>query len=292
MKTILVPTDFSDSATNALDFARQLALAHDMEVNLLHVVEQASAPYMTAVSGGMHDQLGNVFVLKVIERAKAQLELIVNELSNVKVKASYQIKIGNPYRKISNYIKSETCDLIVMGTRGVSGIDEVLVGSNTEKVVRHAQVPVITIKQPILLEDIKELVFAMSYSEDQEYLAWELKDLQRMFNARLHLVTINTPGSFVSDRHGMKYLLEFAQQQNLQNYTVNIYSDLVEEDGIRHFAEDHQADLIAMATHGRTGINHLLSGSLSEQVVNHVDLPVVTFPIKLKPSKPLKDVVL
>lgn len=292
MKTILVPTDFSEYANNALDLARQLASKHKMEIKLLHVVEQAGAPYMTAVSGGMHDQLGNVYVLRRIERAKAQLQVAVAELAREKLASSYEIKIGNPYRKISNKIKDEICDLIIMGTQGVTGIDEMLVGSNTEKVVRLAKCPVITVKSPVKLEEIKDLVFAVSFIDQSEPLAVELKNLQRLFNVKAHLVTINTPGNFISDRDAIKHLLNFARENHLQNYTVNTYSDVTEEEGIRHFAEDRQAHLIVMATHGRTGISHLLSGSLSEQLVNHAALPVITFPLGYKHQNPVKDIVL
>ncbi len=292
MKTILVPTDFSEHANYALDLARQLAVKHGMKIKLMHVVEQPSAPYITAVSGGMHDQLGNVYVMRFIEKVKAQLEVITSELAKEDIESEYQIKIGNPYRNISTEIKKEPCELIVMGTHGTTGIDEMLVGSNTEKVVRNAHCPVITLKGPVTLEGINDLVFAASYFDRGEYMALELKNLQQLFDAKIHLLTINTPSNFLSERDGMSNLLQFAKEHHLQDYTVNIYNDLMEEEGIRHFAEDRQADMIVMATHGRTGIGHLLSGSLSEQVVNHAVLPVITFPLKAKKSNPVKDVVL
>ena len=69
---------------------------------------------------------------------------------------------------------------------------------------------------------------------------------------------------------------------SLQNYTINIYNDKVEEDGIIYFAQDIEADLIALATHGRTGLLHLLSGSIAEDVVNHAKRPVWTFRLKHK----------
>ena len=63
----------------------------------------------------------------------------------------------------------------------------------------------------------------------------------------------------------------------MKNYTINIYSDKVEEDGIIFYAQDINADLIALATHGRSGLLHLLSGSIAEDVVNHAKRPVWTF---------------
>ncbi len=282
MKSILVPTDFSEQANFALDLAKQLAKKHGASIQLLHIVEQPGSHYLTPVTGGGQDQMDNVYVLRLIEKVKAQLRNITNELSQQNIQATYQIKIGNPFKHISSQIKDEDFDLIVMGTQGISGIDEVMVGSNTEKVIRHASCPVVTLKAKVELENIKELVFALSYFDQSDHLANRLKEIQKMFSAKVHLVTINTPGNFLIERNVAKSLNEFIKTHQIEDYTINIYSDITEEEGILHFAEDRNAQAIAMATHGRTGISHLLAGSLSEDLVNHSILPVVTFPIKEK----------
>ncbi len=72
----------------------------------------------------------------------------------------------------------------------------------------------------------------------------------------------------------------FILENNITNYTIDIYNDKVEEDGIIFFAQDIGADLIAMATHGRSGLLHLLSGSIAEDIVNHAKRPVWTFRLK------------
>ena len=282
MKSILVPTDFSEHADYALDLARQLALKHEMSIQLFHIVEQPGSQFITPVTGGAHDQIENVFVLRMIEKVKDQLQKTANELAQQGVPTTFKVKIGNPFKHISSQIKSEDYHLIVMGTQGVSGLDEVMVGSNTEKVIRHAGCPVITLKEKADLDKIDNLVFAISYFGENDYLANQLKEIQELFAAKVHLVTINTPGNFLIERNVAKSLNEFIKKHQIENYTINIYSDITEEEGIVHFAEDKDADAIAMATHGRTGISHLLTGSLSEDLVNHSRLPVITFPLKAK----------
>jgi hypothetical protein len=101
-----------------------------------------------------------------------------------------------------------------------------------------------------------------------------------VFEAKLHLVRINTPSNFETTRKTLKLIHEFIDNNKIENYTINIYNDKLEEDGIIYFAQDIDADLIALATHGRTGILHLLSGSIAEDVVNHAKRPVWTFRIK------------
>ena len=70
---------------------------------------------------------------------------------------------------------------------------------------------------------------------------------------------------------------DFAKKLKLQNFTMSIFNDRSEEEGIIHFASTINADLIAMATHGRTGFAHVLVGSIAEDVVNHARRPVLTF---------------
>ena len=81
MKSILVPTDFSEHADYALDLARQLALKHEMSIQLFHIVEQPGSQFITPVTGGGHDQIENVFVLRMIEKVKDQLQKTANELA-------------------------------------------------------------------------------------------------------------------------------------------------------------------------------------------------------------------
>ena len=73
---------------------------------------------------------------------------------------------------------------------------------------------------------------------------------------------------------------KFAKKLGLKNYTINVYNDLTEEEGIIYFAESIKADMIAMATHGRTGFAHVLAGSIAEEVVSHAKRPVLTLVTK------------
>jgi nucleotide-binding universal stress UspA family protein len=171
-------------------------------------------------------------------------------------------------------------ELVIMGTKGSGGLEGALIGSNTEKVVRNAKCPVLTLKNAVVPANIKDIVFATNLTEDQEELIIELKKLQKLFGARLHIVKINTPNHFEPERNIRVQLNEFVTKYAIENYTLNIYSHTHEEDGIIYFAEDINADLIALGTHGRTGILHLLSGSIAEDVVNHAKRPVWTCRLK------------
>ncbi|MBR9997658.1 MAG: universal stress protein, partial [Cyclobacteriaceae bacterium] len=153
MKKILVPTDFSEQANFALDFAYQIARKSDAEIYLLNVIDYPGLS--TAWSGGMNviggaeppfDNLDESFITNLIDKSKEEMKTMVNKLNKDDVTIHEIVEIGNPYFVITEKIENEKINLVIMGTKGVSGLEEVLIGSNTEKVVRHSKCPVITIK--------------------------------------------------------------------------------------------------------------------------------------------------
>ena len=218
-----------------------------------------------------------VFVLKMMEIAKSNLADLVASPKYAETEMATDIKVGNPFENIFRKINDMDADLVVMGTSGASGLAEILVGSNTEKVVRMSKCPVLTLKGSITEDVFGDIVFATDLGEKQEVIVNELKEFQRVFGSNIHLVRVNTPNNFQADRVTKEQMRRFAEKHGLENVTYNIYNDAIEEDGIMHFAQDSDAGLIAMATHGRRGLSHLFSGSITEDVVNHAKRPVLTF---------------
>ena len=280
MKRILVPTDFSKQAGYALDAALDLASTIGAQVHLLHVVE-GFVQGSFATQGGIPDNLSEeAFVRKLIEKGKKDLDELVSkrDLGNTNIRTD--IQVGNPYHHIARDILDNEADLVIMGSKGASGYEELLLGSNTERVVRHSKCPVITVKEEVDFNQVTDVVFAADFLENEDHVATHLKNMQNFLDAKLHLVKVDTPGNFESSRTIKKRIQDFVQRHKLENYTIEIYNESTEEDGIIFFAEDIDADMIALATRGRTGIRHLLSGSIAEDVVNHAQRPVWTCKVK------------
>ena len=110
-----------------------------------------------------------------------------------------------------------------------------------------------------------------------------MKELQKFFKAHLHLVWINTPLNFNSDAVTHKRLQNFAKRFGLKDYSIHIFNHYNEEDGIIQFTKFVKGDIIAMGTHGRKGITHLLNGSIAEDVANHTDSVIWTYTMKNEP---------
>ena len=188
--------------------------------------------------------------------------------------------MGNPFHGIRTIIAEHKVDLVVMGTVGRTGVDKMLIGSTTEKVIRSSHCPVLTIQKKPVTTDFKNIVYATAMSKDEEVFSRIVKRTQQIYNSTIHLVRINTPGDFQRDYIVKGYMEKFAKTLGLKNCTLNIFNDLSIEEGIIRFADQIDGDLIAMATHGRSGFAHVIAGSVAEEVANVSKRPVLTFVVK------------
>ena len=282
MKRILVPTDFSAAAQAATDVAASIARREDSQLILLHIVELPSSQSFNTEGEvlGIDNWEENIFSMKLIGLGRKKLETLRRQLKEKGVNTRYEIRLGNPFHGVRELITNEQVDLIVMGTAGHSRLEEMVIGSNTEKVVRLAECPVLTVHPHPHTRDFKNIVYATNLNAEEESFARVVMNTREMYNGTIHLVRINTPLNFESDvkiKHDME---AFAKRISLHNYTINTFNHYKEEEGIVHFANSINADLIALSTHGRTGFAHVLAGSIAEDLVNHSPIPVLTFVTK------------
>lgn len=277
MKKILVPCDFSESALQAYDFAMNLAVKSNAEVVVLKVID---LPFIYETSFGNNLEYFDPGTIKYLEDdANTNFEKMKSKHPR-KDMVSFTTLRGSVTFTINQFAGENKIDLIVMGTRGASGLKEYWIGSNTEKVVRFSQVPVLAIRKSFDVSTIKNIVFPTTLHLDQKDLISRVKELQSFFSAKLHLLLVNTPNNMLRTKDEMDLMEEFARHYKLSNYTLNTRNDFSEQDGIINFAHELNADMIAMGTHGRRGLAHLFMGSVTEDVVNHVDCPIWTCLVK------------
>ncbi len=135
---ILVPTDGSPAAAAAIDHAVDLAQTYGGRVHALYVVDASAFASIDA---------GSEMVVDALEQEGEQaVEAVAERADAAGVETETHVVSGTAYRGILDYIESEGIDLVVMGTHGRRGIERFLLGSVTERVVRSAEVPVLTVR--------------------------------------------------------------------------------------------------------------------------------------------------
>ena len=275
MYKILVPVDFSKKSEYAAKIAAKIGEEIDSEIYLLHLVELPSGIVDMGAGSNFSIPESMMYLRKVKEKI---LDLKASCFSD-KQTVKYSIKFQNPYEGIRDYVKKINADLIVMGAQGVSDFEEMIIGSNTEKVVRTSSVPVIVVKTDSKKFKFKKIVFASNYKEEDKVAFNDFLAFVKQFNSEIYLLKINTIGSFESSSATKQKINTFIEDFDLPKNTINIYNDLSVVKGITNFARDIDADLIALSTHGRSGLSSLFNSSISKSVSKNVLRPVVTFKI-------------
>ena len=277
MKKILVPIDFSEHSEYALEVAAQLARKYNAEIVALHMMGLSEAVLTKDESNEVMEAM---FYLQLAKKRFTEF-LDKDYLNGINVQSTVQnYKI---FSEIDKVAQDYEVDLIVMGSHGSSGLRDVFVGSNTEKVVRSSSVPVLVIKNRITKFNIDKMVFACDFSKEFIPAFQEAKALAKLFNSSLELLYINTPERFLKtsamEEKAYKFIAKADAGDTKLFDSINYYCDNTIEDGIFTYSDTNNADVIAIPTHGRRGLAHFFTGSIGEEVVNHSDIPVISFKI-------------
>lgn len=274
MKKILVPCDFSKPALQAFKFALEVAKQSKGSIHLVYVIE---LPVLndTMLMPALNFEAD--FLKELKEKSEKRFKKLIDKNTIPGIEITFDTLFGSTFTSILEAIEKQSFDLIMVGSHGATGLREIIIGSNAEKIVRFSPVPVMVVKN-YLKDKINNIIFPNSLEiEGQEDLVMKVKAMQNFFQAHLHVVWINTLTGFTNDTITNERLNAFAKRFMLKNYSLHIFNHLSQEEGILAFNNHIKGDLIAMATHGRKGLNHILNGSLAENVVNHTNAPVWTY---------------
>ena len=274
MKRILVPIDFSKYSEEALKVAAQIARKNKSEIILLHLLE---LPHQGGDTTNIGSSIPEIMFYK--NAAIGNLEELMDADYLKGIYVSEATKFEKVPEGILEVSKTNQVDLIVMGSHGTSGFEELLVGSNAEKVVRLSEIPVLVVKGNDGNFRAQNLVFASDFSKEIRKPFRKMLEFAKIFDSNLYLVMICTPSSFRTTQVAEKIMHDFVADFDIENYSTHVYNDANIEKGIFNFANSVEADLIAIGTHGRTGLSHFFNGSIGEDVANHSTRPIMTFKI-------------
>jgi nucleotide-binding universal stress UspA family protein len=278
IKKILVPVDFSKHSEYALEVAAQIAKQENTELIVVHMLGLSEVIINKENPIEIREA---VFYLKLAKKRFSEF-LDKDYLKGLKViDMVHNYKV---FREINDIALKVEADLVVMGSHGSSGISEVFVGSNTEKVVRSSEVPVLVIKKRRRNFQFENVVFACDFYTENIEAYRKAMELCKQFDATVHLLYVNLPAEQFSSTAQMeervRAFLDKADNGDYNNLENVVYrDDYTVEDGIFAYSNKINADLIIVSTHGRRGLAHFFFGSVGEDVANHAETPVLTFRI-------------
>jgi len=276
---ILVPTDGSDCAEAAIGYAEDLAAHYGATVHVLCVVDSRtldSAPHLERVK----------------DESREMVESVCDDLAGTNIVVEDAVRTGIPHQEILQYATKQEIDLIAMGTHGRTGVERYLLGSITEKIVRLSDIPVLTVRAETdgtVTYPYSDILIPTDGSEQAAAAIDVGVDIASNYDARLHALSVVEPIAMGVDFQSADVfeLLEEAAQSavgGVENKATQASISAVEtavEYGhpyseIHSYVDENDIDLIVMGTHGRSGLERYLLGSVTEKIVRTSPVPVLT----------------
>ena len=215
MKSILVPTDFSQPAMYALDAAVRLARRFNAKVFLFHRLPLPSN-WEALTDQEKAKQENHV---KKVEETESNFKQLINKYPDVLFETFYTG--GHMTEKLSNYVNNHAIDLIVMGSHGSSGKSAYFIGSNTQKTARTVHCPILVIKEPLTDINFDKVLFASSFNENEIPAFLKFKDFVKPFIPEIHLVAVHTSSLFdppyIVSKEAMEQFKQHMQTLYLRN---------------------------------------------------------------------------
>ena len=269
MKKILVPTDYSDCANHAIEIAKAIASKSGAALYLLHLEEVVPHTAHALHHADLEEEHHHV------GHARFQLQQIVDSLEKecLNVKGVFVPNEGK--EAIEEYIKPYDIDFLVMGSHGAKGLRELLIGSNTQSVIRKSTVPVLVIKRPNNDFSPKKILFASTFREDVSKPLKEVVAFAKLWNAELDLVFLNLLSHLIEENEAKRIMAKQMESSPGVTFTLNINETNDEEWGISKFARLLKSDVIAVVYDTHTGFNRLFNSSVAEKLINHEEIPIL-----------------
>lgn len=268
---ILLLTDFSEVSENVTNYTLQIAKTTNAKVHVMHVINTP----VDWVKIPIEKEKLYPETKAEIGMAKFKLNEITRMFGNEGVEVNQSLVYNLGVEDIAGHIQNKHFDLIVMGSHGSKGIKPFHIGSNVNKVLRNVATPTLVLKQKPENDTIKQIAFASTFEEDQKSAFKQVLKITELFGAQLHLININTPYNFNESAEMEQRLDEFCKDCST-TCIKHTYNALNEERGIRLFLQKTKVDIFSLATAGKSDFAQLFSPSLTEHLINHLDIPVLS----------------
>jgi nucleotide-binding universal stress UspA family protein len=282
---ILFPTDGSDGAAAARDAVFDVAERHGAAVDVLHVAD-TTVLSSTRVETEVHDEF--------VRQGERIVETVADAAASRGIPTRTDVLQGGVPETIADYADANGIDLIVMPTHGRTGVERVVLGSVTERVLRTAAVPVLTLNPEATPYRYPfESVLVPIDGSGPADRALELGvDVATAYGAAIDLLSVVDVASLGIDVHSevqtdvlaeraesvVDDARDYADANGASAVQTTVEFGTAVHRAISAYIDEHDVDLVVLGTHGRSGLDRLLLGSVTERVVRTATVPVLTAP--------------
>jgi len=272
MKTILVPTDFSEEARDAMMYAIPYAQEWEARILLFHVYPPPSGP-----------DTAWVFVEAERENwekgAKEEMEKLVAEIKakDNTIETEFMVRQGPLVSEIVTLVKEKGIDMVIMGTQGARGLEKALVGTSTASVVSRVKCPVIAVPKDYKFSKIDKIVFATDYQEEDIEVLSELASLASRFTAELIILHVATDIGEYEDQKFNWYKEKVSEKIPYSNITYELVKHYDIQEAIEDFIKYHDVDLLSMSMRKRNFFERIFGRSETKTMAYHTEIPLLAY---------------
>lgn len=273
IRKILIPFDFSETAELAIEHAVFMAKLHKADIILLHIIESYSfASAITSAFGKSQSE----FEDKMESTAKDKLQQLTEKLHHDSgMKVTHITEKGKIYKKIVSIAEENQVDIIIMGTHGVSGFQDFLVGSNTYRVVISAPCPVISVQAHSRKIGFKDIVLPIDNSHSSRQKVKYAVEIAKHYNSIVHIAGMMTMNDIDLQRrfevkvHQVQAYLE----EHEVAHTVKVFKTDTSPTTTMNYASQINADLLIIMTEQEG--SGIFMGNYAQQIINQSKIPVM-----------------
>lgn len=265
---ILVPTDFSSCAGNALKSAVHIAKRLNARITLFHVQEE-----MILQEGSRSH-----FDEPVLdEKLKSRFEKFLAPMKEIKtISCDQMARAGDVHDQVAELAEEINAELIIMGTKGSSGIYEVLMGSNTYSVVRSSKVPVLVIPNGSEIDEIHHIALAGDYKPIQPETLEPVKLIAGIDGADIHIVHVDDTGNLSEEEKEAAMKFNRYLKKHRHHYHLIIGDDI--EESLNTYCINKNIDVIAMIPRKHKLFDRVFDGGETKSMVFHTSIPLLAIP--------------
>lgn len=272
---ILIPTDFSVQAEYAYLMVKRLELKIPVDIHFVHVMNVPDT--VTMDSSGNIQTCGEISI-DYVRSQKAIAERNMNQLKTLYGEGIHtEIVLGKLTDKIISYSTEHQFDLIVMGTKGAWGLKEKFSGSETQIIARQSSIPLLSLMCDRSDLVIERVLLVHDFSNPKNDHLKLLHKLIEAFQTKVHLLQIINDGQESKREQMLSDMDTYARVNGIADYEKHLIKDTDVENGVIHFNQMHEMDVVCIGTHGKGGFFHQ---SATEKLINHLYKPILSYHIQ------------
>ncbi|PKP47075.1 MAG: hypothetical protein CVT95_06120 [Bacteroidetes bacterium HGW-Bacteroidetes-12] len=270
MKTILLPTDFSGNSKNAINWAIQFYSKEEVNFILLHSYHSLQSGASSVVS------INEILRKQAVEDLKNYKEELERTFENKKHTFGYEAIYGDAIHAVETTTKGKENVFVVVGAKGMSGVEKLFFGSNTSEIIKNSSTPVFVIPENVTFNSIDKIAIAVDFQKNiKDDLFQPVLEILIKSKAQLRPFYVENSEVVIDEKTEQEVTNEYVKQLNQQQFTITKINEEDPLTGVQKYIHSHNIDLLVLVNRKKSFLERLFHKSFSKQVALHTDTPLL-----------------